>query len=50
LASALEKPLSELATVAENPLNIVLDIQTAQDLKTVWPDLKSFLESLGVKF
>ena len=50
LASALEKPLSELATVAENPLNIVLDIQTAQDLKSVWPDLKTFLESLGVKF
>lgn len=50
LAGALDKPLSELAAVAENPLNIVLDIQTAEDLRAAWPEVKTFLESLGVKF
>jgi hypothetical protein len=50
LAGALEKPLSELAGVAANPLNIVLDIETAEDLRTAWPELKTFLVTLGVKF
>jgi hypothetical protein len=50
LATAVEKPLLELTGVVANPLNIVLDIQTAQDLKAVWPDVKTFLESLGIKF
>jgi len=46
LAGALEKPLSELAGVAANPL----DIETAEDLRTAWPELKTFLVTLGVKF
>jgi hypothetical protein len=50
LAGALEKPLSELAGVAANPLNIVLDVETAEDLRTAWPELKAFLVTLGVKF
>jgi hypothetical protein len=50
LAVAFEKPLADLSSVATNPLNIVLDIQTANDLKAVWPDVKKFLETLGVKF
>jgi hypothetical protein len=50
LVSAVEKPLIDMAGVAGNPLNFALDYQTAIDLKTVWPDVKSFLESLGVKF
>jgi hypothetical protein len=50
LAGALEKPLSELAGVATNPLNIVLDVETAEDLRTAWPELKAFLVTLGVKF
>ena len=50
LVTAVEKPLSELAGVAANPLNIPLDIQTAEDLKAVWPDVKAFLGTLGVKF
>ena len=49
LAGALEKPLSELAGVATNPLNIVLDVETAEDLRTAWPELKAFLVTLGVK-
>jgi hypothetical protein len=50
LAGAVEKPLSDLAGAAANPLNIPLDIQTVTDLKAVWPDVKAFLGSLGVKF
>jgi hypothetical protein len=50
LVSAVEKPLTELSVVAVNPLNIALDIQTATDLKAVWPDVKAFLTTLGVKF
>jgi hypothetical protein len=50
LVTAAEKPLAELAGAAANPLNIALDIQTATDLKAVWPDVKKFLETLGVKF
>jgi hypothetical protein len=49
LVGALDKPLTELAAAAANPLNISLDIQTANDLKTVWPDVKQFLTTLGVK-
>jgi hypothetical protein len=49
LIGAVEKPLSELAGAAANPLNIPLDIQTAQDLKAVWPDVVAFLATLGVK-
>jgi len=50
LIGAVEKPISELAGAAANPLNIALDIQTARDLQAVWPDVKSFLVTLGVKF
>ncbi|HLY43150.1 MAG TPA: hypothetical protein VKR52_18190 [Terracidiphilus sp.] len=50
LIGAVEKPLSELAGAAANPLNIPLDVQTVSDLKAVWPDVKTFLATLGVKF
>lgn len=50
LVGAVEKPLAELAGAAANPLNIALDIQTVTDLQAVWPDVKAFLSSLGVKF
>jgi hypothetical protein len=50
LVTAADKPLLELSGVAANPLNIPLDIQTATDLKAVWPDVKAFLGTLGVKF
>ncbi len=49
MAAALEKPLAELEEVTVNPLNIPLDIQTAQDLKAAWPEVKAFMKSLGVK-
>lgn len=50
LVAAMEKPLSELAGAAANPLNIPLDVQTAADLKAAWPQLQAFLKTLGVKF
>jgi len=50
LIGALEKPIGELAGAAANPMNIALDIQTVNDLKAVWPDVKKFLGTLGVKF
>ena len=50
LVVAVEKPIAELAGAAANPLNIALDIQTAKDLKAVWPEVKQFLSTLGVKF
>ena len=49
LIGAVEKPLAELAIAAENPLNIALDIQVAKDLQAVWPEVKVFLGTLGVK-
>jgi succinate dehydrogenase hydrophobic anchor subunit len=50
LVTQLEKPIMEVSAVAANPLNIALDLQTATDLKAVWPDVKAFLVTLGVKF
>ena len=47
LIGAVEKPLSELAGAAANPLNIPLDVQTVADLKAVWPQVKTFLGTLG---
>lgn len=49
LIGALEKPLSEFAGVAANPLNIPLDIQTVRDMKAVWPEVRQFVATLGVK-
>lgn len=50
LIGAIDKPLTEISGVIANPLNIPLDIQTATDLKAVWPQIKTFLGTLGVKF
>lgn len=50
LAAAVDKPLLEISGVIANPLNIPLDIQTATDLRAVWPEVKAFLGTLGVKF
>lgn len=50
LIGSIEKPIAEVAGVAANPLNIALDIQTVNDLRAVWPEVKTFLTTLGVKF
>ena len=49
LFGQLEKPLADVAGVAAAPLNIALDIETVNDLKAVWPDIKQFLTTIGVK-
>lgn len=49
LMGAIEKPIIEVAGVAANPLNIVLDVQAVTDIRAVWPELKSFLATLGIK-
>lgn len=50
LVDAVDTPLADLAGAAANPLNIPLDIQTATALEAVWPEVKTFLATLGVKF
>ncbi|MDR3455137.1 MAG: hypothetical protein P4L96_20420 [Rhodoferax sp.] len=50
LVSAVEKPITEVAAVATNPLNLALDVQTVTDLRAAWPQVKQFLSTLGVKF
>jgi hypothetical protein len=46
---AVEKPLVDLAGAASNPINIVLEVQTATDIKAVWPQVKEFLFRMGIK-
>jgi hypothetical protein len=50
LAEALERPLAEVSAVVSNPLNIALDIETVEDLRAAWPEVKLFLKDLGVQF
>jgi hypothetical protein len=50
LIAAIDKPLTEMAAAAANPLNIALDIQTVRDMKAAWPQVKQFLSTVGVKF
>ena len=50
LIAAIEKPLSEVAAAAANPLNIALDIQTVKDIRAALPEVKQFLTTVGVKF
>jgi hypothetical protein len=49
LAGALERPLTDVAAVTANPLNIALDIETVEDLRAAWPAVKLFLKELGVQ-
>lgn len=50
LIAAIDKPLTEMAAAAANPLNVALDIQTVRDMKAAWPQVKQFLSTVGVKF
>jgi hypothetical protein len=50
LVDIVEVPLVDLAGAVANPLNIPMDIATAAALAAVWPEVKAFLVSLGVKF
>lgn len=50
LIAAIEKPISDVAAAAANPLNIALDIQTVKDMRAALPEVKQFLTTVGVKF
>jgi hypothetical protein len=50
LAQGVGNALENVQAAAAAPLNIALDEATIASLKNVWPEVKAFLESLGVKF
>jgi hypothetical protein len=50
LAGAVEKALSDVASGASNPAQLVLALPAdISDLKAVWPAIVTFLGTLGVK-
>jgi NaMN:DMB phosphoribosyltransferase len=49
LFGQLETPITDVASVVTNPLNVSLDVQTVTALKNVWPEIQTFLTSIGVK-
>lgn len=49
LFGQLETPITDVASVVTNPLNISLDVATVTALKNVWPEIQKFLTSIGVK-
>jgi hypothetical protein len=50
LAGAVEKVFADGATDAANPAQLILTLPSqVSDLKAVWPDVKTFLASIGVK-
>lgn len=49
LFGQLETPITDVASVVTNPLNVSLDVQTVTALKNVWPEIQKFLSSIGVK-
>ncbi len=49
LFGQLETPITDIAGTVTNPLNISLDVATVTALKNVWPNIQTFLTSIGVK-
>jgi hypothetical protein len=49
LFGQLETVMSDVATTVTNPLNVTLDVATVTALKNVWPEIQTFLTSIGVK-
>jgi hypothetical protein len=50
ILGAVSKSMSDVSLAAnQSGLNISLDQQTLTDLKTVWPDVKAFAATLGIK-
>lgn len=50
LAGALDKVLGDTAAAAANPAQVILALPVdVADLKAVWPAMKTFLATLGVK-
>ena len=50
LAAGVEKGLGDVVTAAGNPASIVVNLGTdISDFKAVWPDIKAFLATMGIK-
>jgi len=50
LAGAVDKALTDAATATANPAELVLALPTdISDVKAVWPAVKNFLSTLGIK-
>lgn len=50
LAGAVETALTDAASGASNPAQLILTLPTdIADFKAVWPDVKAFLLTLGIK-
>jgi hypothetical protein len=50
ILAAVDRALGDATAAAANPTTLVLNLGTdAADLKAVWSDVKSFIDSLGIK-
>jgi thiamine monophosphate kinase len=50
LAAGVDKALSDVAAGAANPATLSVTLPSdVSDLKAVWPEVKTFLATLGIK-
>lgn len=50
LATGIEKALADTETAAANPATLTISLGTdVADIKAVWPEVSSFLGTLGIK-
>lgn len=49
LLGAVSKAVGDAESAVAAPLNISLDEATFADVKAVWPDIKAFVATLGIK-
>jgi len=50
LGGAVEAAIADVNAAATNPTSLVLNLGTdIADFKAVWPDVKVFLEAMGIK-
>ena len=50
LLGAIGKAVTDgTAAAAQDGINLPLDLQTWNDIKAVWPDVKTVAEDLGIK-
>ncbi len=49
LLGATETAVASVSQAAATPVNITLDITTIHEIQAIWPAMKAFAESLGIK-
>lgn len=50
LAASVDTALNDVAAGAQNPTSLILNLPTdIADIKAVWPEVKTFLGTLGIK-